>query len=164
MNIKISACTFALAAGLATTGFAQTFVQFGSAGGWTVFTNTDDKTCVAERSDGDLLVQMGALASKDVGYIGVFTRETPEGLQQGADLIVTFDNGNNYTATEEDILENKQGYSGAFIEANNPAFIADVANAQTMKVVDTDRSFELDLTGTKAAMEMAFECAIAANS
>ncbi|MEY8842659.1 hypothetical protein AB9K41_26820, partial [Cribrihabitans sp. XS_ASV171] len=91
MNIKISACVFALTAGIATTGMAQTFVEYGKAGGWTVFTNTDDKTCVAERVDGDLLVQMGALRSEEVGYIGVFTKETPEGMEQGADLIVTFD-------------------------------------------------------------------------
>ncbi len=164
MNIKISACAFALAAGLATSGHAQNFVEYGQTEGWTVFTNTEDKTCVADRRDGDLVVQMGALRSEEVGYIGVFTKETPEGLEQGSDLIVTFDNGNNYTANEEDMLGNEQGYSGAFIEANNPAFIADMANAKSMKVVDTDRVFELDLTGSKAAMTMAFECAIAANS
>ncbi|WP_425043838.1 hypothetical protein [Primorskyibacter sp. S87] len=163
IDFKTIAASALIATVAAAGASAQTFTEYGSAGGWNVFTKTDDKTCVIETRREGLIVQMGILANQDLGYIGAFTQETAEGLEQGNEFIIDID-GDLFTAKESVMEGNSQGYSGAFIKANNPAFISDIANKQTMKVIDADRVFTLDLSGTKAAMDMGRECIMKANS
>lgn len=150
------------AATVAATGATAQFEKFGEAGGWNVFSQPDAETCVIETRREGLIVQMGVLSS-GLGYIGAFTQETPENLQEGNEFIIDID-GSLFTAKESVLEGNSQGYSGAFIKANNPAFISDIENKQTMKVIDAERVFTLDLTGTKAAMEMGRECLAAQGS
>ncbi len=157
---KVAAISL-LVAGTATSAVAQNFVPYGEAGEWKVYTKTDDNTCVVETNREGLIIQMGILKS-GVGYIGAFTHE-PDGVTTdgGTKLNIDID-GNLYYAPENIVHENEQGFSGSYIAADNPDFISDVANGQTMTVVDETRVFTLDLTGTKAAMEMGRECLAAA--
>ncbi|MBE1282414.1 MAG: hypothetical protein GJ676_03800 [Rhodobacteraceae bacterium] len=165
MITKKAIAAGAIAAALtASAAAAAQFELFGQAEGWNVFTKTDDKTCVIETRRDDLIVQMGVFANQEVGYIGVFTHE-PDGVNASAtgNFIVDFD-GDVFAADEVIMEGNDQGYSGVYIKANNPNFISDLANKKTMKVIDTERVFTLDLAGTKAAMAMGRECIAAANS
>ncbi|SPJ31017.1 hypothetical protein [Falsiruegeria mediterranea] len=157
---KIAAVSL-FVAGISTPALAQNFVPFGEAGGWKVYTKTDDNTCVVETNKDGLIIQMGVLKS-GIGYIGAFTHE-PDGASADGGTTLNIDiDGNQYYAPENVVHENEQGFSGSYIAADNPEFISDVANGQTMKVVDETRVFTLDLTGTKAAMEMGRACLAAA--
>ncbi|MCA0869826.1 hypothetical protein LCL97_03220 [Seohaeicola saemankumensis] len=161
-NLKAIAGGAIIAAVSAVGVSAQTFTKYGEAGGWNVFA-ADDKTCVIETRRDGLIVQMGVLANQNLGYIGAFTQE--EDVVQGStgnEFIIDID-GQLFYGEETVMKGNSQNYSGAYIKANNPNFIADVANLQTMKVIDSERIFTLDLTGTKAAMAMGRECIAAQN-
>jgi len=160
-KLKMTAVCAVLAAATASAAYAEEFVAFGEAEGWKVYTKTDDNTCVIESNKDGLIVQMGILKS-GLGYLGAFTHEPDaEAGNEGTELIIDID-GNLYYAPENVVHENSQGFSGAYIAADNAKFISDVANGQTMKVVDDSRTFTLDLTGTKAAMMMGQECLAAA--
>lgn len=136
---------------------AQTFVQYGETEGWNVYSDPANKTCVAETERDGLLVQMGVLKSS-MGYIGVFTKEDEANIgEQGEDLIIWLDD-KVYHGPETVMHNNSQGYSGAMITASNPEFIADIENKNNMKVVDTERVFNMSLAGTKAAIALAREC------
>lgn len=157
IEVKKVALGVFVAAIAGTSVAAQEFVQFGEAGGWKVFTDTSNNTCLIETQREGLIVQMGILNS-GLGYVGAFTQEeSAASAESGTQLIIDID-GNLYYADENVMHGNSQGFSGAYIKADNTAFISDVANGQTMKVVDESRTFTLDLTGTKAAMTMGREC------
>lgn len=150
----------AIAASTAFGASADTFKSYGSVGHWNVFVDETKGSCVIEtRQTEGLIVQMGLTKNKDLGYLGVFTQD-PTDFKKGdkRELIIDLD-GDVYTAESTAMKGNiTPGYSGAYILANNPNFIADVANKQTLKAVDTERVFTLDLTGTKKAMMMGSEC------
>lgn len=149
----------AVVAGAVATGVAaQTFVKYGETQGWSVHSDPANATCVAETQRDGLIVQMGVLHDS-IGYIGVFTNEAGVEAQgeTGTELVIWLDD-NAYKGEETVLHRNAQGYTGAMITATNPQFIADIENKNNMKVVDTERVFNLSLAGTKAAIAMAREC------
>ncbi len=161
INLKAMAGGAMIAAVAASGVAAQTFTAFGETQGWNVYTNTSDKTCVMEKNEGNgIIVQMGVNKKKTMGYIGVFTQD-PTNISKGDknELVIDFGGSDVFIAQSTGMKGNiTPGFSGAYIKANNPNFIADVANKQTLKAIDHNRMFSLDLTGTKAAMAMAREC------
>ena len=106
-----------------------------------------------------MIVQMGVTKDKKLGYLGVFTPD-PDNIEDGdlGDIILDID-GALYHSDAYGMKRNiTQGYSGAYILANNPAFIDDLANRNTLKAIDHTRVFTMSLAGTKAAIEMGRAC------
>lgn len=148
----------AIATIAASGAAAETFVKYGEAGDWTVFTKTDDKTCVAETRHDDVIVQIGVLEGNEIGYIGAFTHDPDQVAgEEGNEFIIDID-GDLFVGDESMMAENSQGYTGVYIKSDNPAFVKDISEKQTMKVIDAERVYTLDLTGTKAALEMTGAC------
>jgi len=159
---KTFACGVALAAITATATFAETYDRYGAVDSWTVFANTETKGCFieSENNNGNV-VQMGIRDAGDtVGFIGVFNKgESVLSKGEKREMLVELD-GDPFTIiahSSEDRVSD--GYTGGYMFANNPDFIRDISEKNVMKVHTSDStSFEIDLTGTKKALEMAREC------
>lgn len=163
-DMKKIACGAVLAAAVSTGAAAQDFTNYGSVEGWNVFVDHKKESCVIEKSDEDMIVQMGLTKKKDMVYLGVFTKNQP-GVEAGdmGDFIFDFDGDlfhGDVTAIDDKITE---GYSGAYLTTNNPALIDDMANKNTFKAINKDVVFELSLEGSMKAMEMGRECLAAQN-
>ncbi|RWN66252.1 MAG: hypothetical protein EOR99_17830 [Mesorhizobium sp.] len=128
--------------------------------GWTVYANQTRGDCLIVHSDGPNSVQMGVTANREVGYLGVFTKQDI-GLQNGnkSDIFVSID-GHLYegvaTSTSGEL---KGGYSGGYILTDDPKFKRDVAKKYEMIVFpETKGTFVVDLKGTFKAMAMGHKC------
>ena len=153
-----------LATFAATAVAADTFVPYGEAEGWSIYTNTDDNTCVAERHDENgMIVQMGITRNHKMAYLGVFTKDQP-GVTKGdkGDFIIDIDGElfhGDVTGMKGNITD---GYSGAYILTDNPDFIEAVKTKNTLKAINADVIVEISLKGTAAAIDMGRECNAAA--
>lgn len=162
MNCQALICGAVFAAGFATTGAAETYSDFGTAEGWNVFVDHEQNSCLIERTEGDIHVQMGLTKGKDFAYIGVFTKGD-SGLEPGnmGDFVFYLDEDTFHGDVTAFKTRAPEGYSGAYMLANNPNFISDVSSKNTFKAVNKDRIFEMSLHGAKEAIEMARECVAA---
>lgn len=161
---------------IAATAWAQSGVISQEGSGFSVYSevenykiyaNSDRKTCLAEAVDANgTVVQMGLTESRELGYIGVFTQADILGGDDAttAPLVITV-NGNVYTGEGQEEMQNLAGgYHGGYILANNPRFVSDIENGQTM-IAFSDRGdgIAVDLTGTKKAIEDASACTASLN-
>jgi len=136
-------------------------VRYGDVGDWTVYANQTRGDCLIVREFGQSSVQMGVTAAdKEVGYLGVFTKEDI-GLKNGtkSEVFVKI-GGNTYggvaTSTSGEL---KGGYSGGYIMTDDPKFKRDVAKKYEMTVFpETTAAFVVDLKGTYKAMAMGRKC------
>lgn len=159
-NYKSIAAGAMMAVVAAAGASADTYKKYGEVGHWNVFIDETKGSCLIEtRQTEGLIVQMGLNKAQTLGYLGVFTQD-PTGFKKGDKRQLIIELGSDVYTAESTAMKGNitPGYSGAYIPANNPNFIADVANKQTLKAVDTDQVFTLDLTDTKNAMEMGREC------
>lgn len=140
---------------------AETFMKYGEVEGWKVFADTEKVSCLIEKIDevGNV-VQMGLTEDRGVGYVGVFTlAET--GIKKDDKAAVAIAIGENLYIGESTGMRGNitKGYSGGYVLSDDPQFVTDIAQQYKMIVFpEKDWVFEVDLTGTKKAIEMAKEC------
>lgn len=145
----------------ATGAVAETFMKYGEVEGWKVFADTEKRSCLIEKiDDAGNVVQMGLTADRGVGYVGVFTlAET--GIKKDDKAAVAIAIGDNLYIGESTGMRGNitKGYSGGYVLSDDPQFVTDIAQQYKMIVFpEKDWVFEVDLTGTKKAIEMAKEC------
>ncbi|CAM5761523.1 hypothetical protein LMIY3S_00167 [Labrys miyagiensis] len=152
----------------ATTAYAQNpvpdvsdkLVKYGEVGGWTIYANQTRGDCLIVRSFGPSSVQMGVTANRDVGYLGVFTKEDI-GLQNGtkSKVFISIDGhlyGGEATSTSGELT---RGYSGGYILSDDPNLKRDLAKRYKMTVFpETKAAFVVDLKGTYKAMAAGRKC------
>lgn len=161
----------ALAASFALTSAAlaaDDYEKFGDADGWTVWANTTTGGCFLEnRENNGNVVQMGLVTNEDTkAFLGIWNHNDPL-LQPGESVDLTLDvDGNPYSFTATANAGTvSEGLTGAYMYLNNPDFISDLENGQTLTIhISDDRKPTVDLTGTKKGIEMARECFVAQNS
>jgi hypothetical protein len=135
-------------------------VKYADVGDWTVYTNQTRGDCLIVREIGTGAVQMGVTANKEVGYLGVFTKEDI-GLKNDtkSEIFVSIGGhlyGGLATSTHGEL---KGGYSGGYILTDDPNFKRDVAKKYEMIVFpETKGAFIVDLEGTYKAMAMGRKC------
>lgn len=160
MTFKAIATGTAFVMAVASGAMAdERYSNYGSTDGWNVFVDHERNSCVMEKGDDDMIVQMGLTKDKSKGYLGVFTKNDP-GVAAGdkGDFVFYLDDEvfhGKVTGIDDKITE---GFSGAYLLADNPDFIAGVASKHVMKAVNEAQIFELSLEGTKKAMEMGRKC------
>ena len=145
----------------ALPAMAEKFVGYGAIEGWNVYVDTEKKSCMMEtKDDFDNVIQMGLTDQRDVGYIGIFTKQKTD-IQRGFTREVVILIGENiYFGKVTGMRGNiTKGYSGGYVLADDPQVIEDIANARTMTVFpERAYSFIVDLSGTKKAIALTQEC------
>jgi hypothetical protein len=130
-------------------------------GEWTVYADATRGTCLAERVDSESnVMQMGLTQTEGFGYVGVFTTgdldvERSQGLAIAVDGQVFV--GNSHGIRSKQIEGGN--HSGGYIITNNPNLVNAIANGKTLVAFpEKSAAFEVDLTGTKAAIEEIRAC------
>ncbi|MEM1129402.1 MAG: hypothetical protein AAGH83_02670 [Pseudomonadota bacterium] len=159
------AAVLAIAWVAATGASAEQGAQFvEEVGDWSLYYSQElGGSCFIERTDADgRQFQIGADRDKQQAWIGILA---PAGSDVTEDMLrnVKFDlGGNMYEGEARRFQLPDADVQGGYVYFNNLNFARDLANQATLKVIpDGGDEFSLDLTGTKAAMEMALECQIA---
>lgn len=134
------------------------FVNYGEESGWNIFVDKSRDACLIERVDENSnVVQMGLTKDKEFGYIGVFTQADMEFKDNRVELLM--DNKLYYgdaTAAPPNLADD---YKGGYLLANNPDFVTDIMERESMIVMPEDaNTFEISLDGTMKAIEAAREC------
>lgn len=152
----------ALAQGQVLPQEGDTFSVYAEADGWTVYVNETRGTCLAERVGEDSVLQMGVTGDATLGYMGVFTQNPTDIVTTMVERVEIEIGGESYVGEATEMANLREGYSGGYIVANNPAFIQAVADESSMIARVDDRDpLEISLEGTAAAMETARECVAA---
>lgn len=161
------------------------FSVYGKVDNWTIYADQNKKSCLAESVDAaGTVLQMGLTENRELGYFGVFTQQElpfatppadssgmgkPDDPTKGEDpdggalnsvpLTITL-NGHVYEGKANKMTEPlSNGYRGGYIPTNNPEFVSDLENGQTMIAFsDLGDGIAVDLTGTKKAIEEAKAC------
>ena len=138
----------------------ENIVRYGQAEGWTVYANNTRRNCYIARVDGPNAVQMGITADRDIGYLGVFTKnKTAIRNDSKTEIFVSI--GDKIYAGVATGMKGKiqGGFSGGYFLADSPEFKQALAKQYTMTVFpETDGAFIVDLKGTYKAMEMGRKC------
>lgn len=140
---------------------AGKFEGYGSVEGWSVFVDHDKKSCLIEAIDADEnVVQMGLTKDRGVGYLGVFTKADIAIEKDKKELVAVLLGENLYIGEVTGMRGNiTEGYSGGYILSDDPQLVEDIAQQYAMVVFpETSFAFEINLAGTKKAIEMAREC------
>lgn len=136
------------------------FTTWGEAGGWTVYIDNERKSCLIERmDDNENVVQVGLTKDREFAYVGVFTK-ADIGLKSGKEKVIISLDGVLYEGKAHKKTKHlTEGYTGGYILADNPDFIADFANKYEMIVFPKKEfAFVVNLEGTKKAVEAGIEC------
>ncbi len=160
-KLKMITIGATIAAFTATAATAGNFENYGEVEGWNVFKDIEKKSCLIEKSD-DVgnVVQMGLLADRSIGYLGVFTKGEVK-LKAGDKKAVAVLLGDNlYFGEARGMRGNEtEGLNGGYILTDSPEFVEDIAKQYTMTVFPEEAyAFVMDLTGTYKAIEMARKC------
>jgi hypothetical protein len=137
------------------------FENFGSVEGWNVFIDHEKKSCLIEAIDAEEnVVQMGLTEDRGVGYIGVFTKAETDIKKGDTQAVAVLIGDNVYVGEATGMRGNiTEGYSGGYILSDDPQLVEDVAQQYTMVVFpETTFAFEVNLAGTKKAIELARDC------
>lgn len=158
--IKRALATTAALACLTGAAAAQDFTLYGESGGWKVFVDTEQKTCLIEKTDMlENVVQMG-LTEDRIGYVGVFTKADIDAKRDERIPVIVMIGDNMYagdaTAMRGNITE---GYSGGYVLSDDPQFVTDLAQQYEMFVFPAQGdAFVVSLEGTLNAIATAREC------
>jgi hypothetical protein len=138
----------------------ENIVKYGKVEGWTTYANNTRRNCYIARVDGPNAVQMGVTSNREVGYVGVFTKNDIGIKNKSKSEIFISIDGNVYAGIATGMKGHIQGgYSGGYFLADNPELKRDLAKKYKMIVFpETKGTFVVDLTGTYKAMEMGRKC------
>ena len=157
--LSIGTTTIALLA--STSAWADNFLLYGEVDGWKVYVDQEKKSCLIEAVDGaENVVQMGLTKDRGVAYVGVFTKAETD-IKKGDTEAVGIMLGDKLFVGEATGMRGNitKGYSGGYVLTDDPDFVDAVANEKVMAVFPKKSfGFNVDLTGTKKAIEMAREC------
>lgn len=162
----ISIRTFAFAAGaaiIATTAAAQDYMAKGEVEGWKIFLNEPNKACFAETTTEEgLIMQIGSDGSGEMAFVSLYTTADAP-IHDGEKREVTIEvDGERFAGMAEGDV--REGYTGGYFYANNPLLGFDLAAAQTMVVnPDGPNTYNVDLTGSAAAIDAVRACQMEAN-
>ena len=140
---------------------ADAFTVYKEVGDWTVYADDKLGTCLIERADGlGNVMQMGLDKKHKHAYVGVFTTDDIKiKNKQKIDIVI---DGQVFSGKAHGIKSKKLvgDYSGGYILFNNPETAVAIAEGQELVAFPekTGGALIVDLTGTKNAMEAAFEC------
>ncbi len=164
----VAAVTLSVATMSATAAFAKDpippgdgeFTKYGDVEDWTVWVDSERSTCLIEKTfESGAVVQMGLTKNHKHGYLGVFT-PADEDVRNRQRVEVAID-GQIFDDRARGIKAKKLkgNYRGGYILTDDPAFASAVAEGQTMVVFPSkNAAFQVDLTGTKKAMELGRKC------
>jgi hypothetical protein len=139
---------------------SDSFSEFSTVEGWTIYADATTRTCLAERTD-DMgnAMQMGVTSDHDYAYIGIFTLADIDVENEG-DIAIAVD-GRIFVGQTTGIKSGKLkgDYSGGYVLTNNPDMVTAIAEGREL-IAFPDRpvAFVIDLTGTKRAIEEARKC------
>ncbi|SDI45834.1 hypothetical protein [Aliiruegeria lutimaris] len=148
----------------ASGAIAQPFMGKGEVEGWNIFYNEATKGCFMETQQEPYVVQIGTemamLGEGDTekfGFLAVYTSGDVE-IADGEQREVKFDiDGAMFSGMATGAA--REGFAGGYVVANNPNFGNDLAMKQTLTInPGMENAVEIDLTGTKMAMEATREC------
>lgn len=136
------------------------FTKYGEAGDWTVWVDEGNKNCLIEKvfSEGQV-VQMGLTKNQKHGYLGVFTTDDIK-IRIRQKIEVDID-GQTFEERARGVRARKLkgDYKGGYLKTDDAAFANALAEGQNMVVFPRkSAAFQVDLTGTKKAMEMGRKC------
>ncbi|WP_121064953.1 hypothetical protein [Chachezhania antarctica] len=149
---------------LASDSSVWNFSEFGTAGDWNVMKSDDTGDCVMMRKNGDTMMQAGfAFNDPTKGYLGVFTTDTETMLDDGKTVKIELAvDGEDYSYSSiatEVTTGIEPGYQGAMMVIDNPKFVDDFVNKNTLTVHVKDGPVHtFSLEGTKAATTLLREC------
>ncbi len=150
-------------AGSALSPESNAFTNEGAVGPWTVYADSTRKSCLIEGvgANGNV-VQMGLTEDKNVGYVGVFTKD---------DINVRDGNKEELTILVNDVvyrgpayeLDHKvaDGYKGGYVEVTNPDFVKDLQKGDVLVAFPDNQNkggVIVDLKGSYKAIEAAMAC------
>jgi hypothetical protein len=151
-----------LAATLAT---AQPFEGKGEVGGWNVFFNGATGGCFMEQAQGPLVVQLGTEAAMlgegegaSFGFLAVYTTNEAAEIEDGEiwPIVMEID-GDLFGGEAMGVV--REDVRGGYVVSRDIGFGDDLANGQTLNIVTPAGAVvEIDLTGTKAAMQAVRDC------
>lgn len=150
---------------------AQPFEARGAAGGWSVFYNGATGGCFIEKAQGPLVVQLGTEAGmlglgadaagevgENFGFIAVYTDNPEAEIEHGAiwPVVIEID-GDVFAGEAKGVV--RGDVRGGYIVSSDPTFAEDIARGDVMNVVTpAGMVVEIDLTGTRAAIEALTAC------
>jgi hypothetical protein len=133
---------------------------FKEMGEWTIYADATRGSCLAERVDAaGNAMQMGLTKDKSAAYVGVFTPAELD-FERSQPIEIAVD-GMMFTGKAEGVKSKKLagGQSGGYIVTNNLDLINAIAEGQTLVAFPEKTGvFEIDLTGTKVAIEEIETC------
>lgn len=141
---------------------SDAFTEYKKSGPWTIFADSERKSCLIEHVDADgTAIQMGLTSDRALGYVGVFT-DKDVGMPDVKDADITIEiNGHIYAGRSHEMKRKlSDAYKGGYFLVNNPEFVSDLENGTSMTVVGdkTGAGVKISLDGTKAAIEEAIAC------
>lgn len=133
---------------------------FKQMGEWTVYADATRGSCLAERVDamGNAL-QMGLTKDGSAAYVGVFTPAEVD-FKRNDPIAIAVD-GKIFEGKSHGVRSKKLagGQSGGYIITNNPDLIDAIANGRKLVAFpEKVGAFEVDLTGTKMAIDEIKAC------
>jgi hypothetical protein len=146
---------------VSSAAIADTFEKYGNVEGWTVYIDNEKQSCLIEAvDDAENVVQMGLTTDRGVAYVGVFVKGKTKIKKGEKEAVVISLDGNLYMGEATGMRGNiTKGYSGGYVLSDDPQFVDDVARKHIMTVFpEKEYVFQVDLTGTYKAIEMAREC------
>ncbi|MEM0924380.1 MAG: hypothetical protein AAGI13_15125, partial [Pseudomonadota bacterium] len=129
--MRLNATVLALAACFGATAASADDHLFGQEAGWNIFKSDELRGCLMEQTqDSGLQVQVGLNGRKEMGYVALFAT-TDLGLDDGATQITNLSiDGDLFDGESEQQVTD--GFQGGFMYFNNPNFLDDIINGQTM--------------------------------
>ncbi|AXI47121.1 hypothetical protein C1J03_14515 [Sulfitobacter sp. SK012] len=148
----------AMATSVASASGTDTKV-FETFGEWTIMIRSGDPVaCYATRMGEDgSEVQIGVEPDLQGGYFAVYNSAWTH-IKEGDVGSVEFNFGTSRFGGEA-VGKTENDIPGGYAFFDNPAFVEEFANRQTVKVIGTSGAvFEMDLTGTKKAVTGVLAC------
>ena len=161
MKVLIQVGAALAVAVLAATGAAAQQTKYGSEAGWDIYVSQSmGPGCLITRDlTLDSQVQMGIdkTTANTRGYIALYTKAGAN-VAAGDELSVLFDvDGQQFSG--EASGQQMEGFRGAYVWANNPEFIYDLAKKHTLTITAKGRDpIVVSLAGTNAAFKALRAC------
>lgn len=151
--VAISSLAFAL------PGTAAETDVFKTVGDWTVIaTNGDKPSCHATRTMEDKTeVHVGVDLDQEHGFFAIYNPAWTD-IEDGAEGYVEFNFGDSRFGGDA-VGKIENGVQGGYAVFDNPAFVKAFANGNSVKITGSKgATFDMQLTGTKKAVEGVLEC------
>ena len=161
MKVLIQVGTALAVVVLTATAAAAATSKYGSEAGWDIYidSNMGPGCLITQELPPDSQVQMGidATAANKRGFIALYTKAGAN-VGAGEKLSVLFDvDGQQFSGEAKG--QQIEGFKGAFVWANNPEFIYDLAKKHTLTITPEGRDpIVLSLAGTNAAFKALRAC------